>query len=198
MRVIAGDAKGRKLVVPDVPGLRPTSDRVREAMFDILEARGLVIDAAMLDLFAGSGALGIEALSRGASRVTFVEQDRRAVAAIEDNLALTGYLGSPDVRVVRADVLIWTAAHGRGGIDVVLADPPYSFDGFGTLLGRLDAPTVLLEHRSPVIVPVGYEVSREYRYGTTLVTLLQAASDTPQAADEADVPALPDTDKDPA
>jgi 16S rRNA (guanine966-N2)-methyltransferase len=202
MRVISGDAKGRKLVAPDVPGLRPTSDRVREAMFDILEARELVEGAAVLDLFAGSGALGIEALSRGASRVTFVEQDRRALAAIEDNLARTGYLGSAGVRLVRADAIVWTATHGRGAIDVALVDPPYGFEGFGQLLTQLDAPTVLIEHRSPVTVPVGYDVSREYRYGGTLVTLLEAAVAV-QAADAAvspDVPdtdtAVPDTDKD--
>jgi 16S rRNA (guanine966-N2)-methyltransferase len=197
MRVIAGDAKGRKLVAPDVPGLRPTSDRVREAMFDILEARELVEGAAVLDLFAGSGALGIEALSRGAGRVTFVEQDRRAVAAIEDNLARTGYLGSPGVRIVRGEVVVWAAAHGRGGgIDVVLADPPYDFAGFGQLLAQLDAPTVLIEHRSPVTVPVGYDVSREYRYGGTLVTLLEAAPVAQQAADASVSPDLPDTDTD--
>ncbi|HXY43636.1 MAG TPA: RsmD family RNA methyltransferase, partial [Acidimicrobiales bacterium] len=83
LRVIGGDAKGRRLVAPPVEGLRPTSERVREAMFDILESRDLVAGAVVLDLFSGSGALGIEALSRGAAGVTFVEQDRRAVLAIE-------------------------------------------------------------------------------------------------------------------
>ena len=83
MRVIAGDAKGRKLVAPEMPGLRPTSDRVREAMFDILESRGLVSDAAFLDLFAGSGALGIEALSRGAGGVTFVEMKEKPGQKVE-------------------------------------------------------------------------------------------------------------------
>jgi 16S rRNA (guanine966-N2)-methyltransferase len=198
MRVIAGDAKGRKLLAPDVPGLRPTSDRVREAMFDILEARDLVADAVILDLFAGSGALGIEALSRGAAGVTFVEQDRRAVAAIDVNLERTGYLGSPGVRVVRADVLVWTAVHGRVGVDVALADPPYAFDGFGTLLSQLHAPTVLVEHRSAVTPPVGYDVSREYRYGGTLVTLFEAVPAAGNAADGGTSPLNPDTDKDPA
>jgi 16S rRNA (guanine966-N2)-methyltransferase len=195
MRVIAGDAKGRKLVAPDLPGIRPTSDRVREAMFDILEARDLVAGAAVLDLFAGSGALGIEALSRGAGSVTFVEQDRRAVAAIERNLEGTGYLGLPGVRVVRADVLTWTAVRSRGAADVVLLDPPYTFDAFELLLARLEAATVLVEHRSPVSVPVRYGVSREYRYGGTLVTLLEAAQGAAQAA-QATWPAVPETDKD--
>jgi 16S rRNA (guanine966-N2)-methyltransferase len=198
MRVIAGDAKGRKLIAPEVPGLRPTSDRVREAMFDILEARDLVADAAVLDLFAGSGALGIEALSRGASGVTFVEQDRRAVAAIEHNLDRTGYLGSPGVRVVRADAVVWTAVHGRRAADLVLADPPYTFDAFDLLLAQLDAPTVLVEHRSPLSVPLGYGVSREYRYGGTLVTLLEVARRAAQAAEGTISPAVPDPDKDDA
>jgi 16S rRNA (guanine966-N2)-methyltransferase len=198
MRVIAGSAKGRRLLAPDVPGLRPTSDRVREAMFDILEARGLVEDAIVLDLFAGSGALGIEALSRGATAVTFVEQERRAVAVIEHNLELTGYRGSPGVRVVRADAVGWTTAHGRGTVDLVLADPPYGFDASGVLLAQLDAPTVIIEHRSPLSVPPAYAVSREYRYGGTLVTLLEAVRRAAQAADGATSPALPDPDKDDA
>jgi len=167
-------------------------------MFDVLEARDLVTGAAVLDLFAGSGALGIEALSRGAGAVTFVEQDRRAVMAIEHNLERTGYLGSPGVRVVRADAVVWTAVHGRGSVDVVLADPPYTFVDFGQLLAQLDAPTVLVEHRSPLSVPLLYAVSREYRYGGTLVTLLEAAQGAAQAAEGATWPAQPDPDKDDA
>jgi 16S rRNA (guanine966-N2)-methyltransferase len=198
MRVIAGSAKGRRLLAPDVPGLRPTSDRVREAMFDILEARDLVEDAVVLDLFAGSGALGIEALSRGATGVTFVEQERGAVAVIEHNLERTGYRGSPGVRVVRADVIAWTAVHGRGTVDLVLADPPYDFDASDVLLAQVDAPTVLIEHRSPLSVPAGYAVSREYRYGGTLVTLLEAARGAAEAAEGATSPAVPDPDKDDA
>ena len=104
MRVIGGEARGRRLKTPPLPGLRPTSDRVREAMFDILKSRGLVEGASIVDLFAGSGALGIEALSRGAEEVTFVESDRRAVAAIEDNLEATG-LGGPHAKPVRAESL---------------------------------------------------------------------------------------------
>jgi 16S rRNA (guanine(966)-N(2))-methyltransferase RsmD len=164
-------------------------------MFDILEARDLVAGAAVLDLFAGSGALGIEALSRGASSVTFVEQDRRVVVAIEDNLERTGYLGAPGVRIVRADVLVWATVRAHGAADLVLADPPYTFDAFGLLLARLEAPTVLIEHRSPISALADYAVSREYRYGGTLVTLLEAAHDGAQATDEATWP-LPDTDKD--
>lgn len=174
LRVIAGDAKGRRLVSPELPGLRPTSERVREAMFDVLESRDLVSGAVVLDLFSGSGALGIEALSRGAAAVTFVESDRRAVLAIEHNLEVTGYLGAGGVKIARAEVLSWLSTYGRQAADLVLADPPYDFDAWGRLLAHLSAPTVLVEHRSPLCETGTYAVSREYRYGGTLVTLLQA------------------------
>jgi 16S rRNA (guanine966-N2)-methyltransferase len=194
LRVIAGEAKGRKLVAPDVPGLRPTSDRVRESMFDVLEARGLVEDAEVLDLFSGSGALGIEALSRGAAGVTFVESDARALGAIEKNLEVTGYLGVPGVRVVRADVLSWVSTYRQGG-DLALADPPYRFDDWGVLLGHLKAAAVLAEHRFALSDIGSYAVSREYRYGGTLVTLLLA---TPGATRDEPPPVPPDPDKDSA
>jgi 16S rRNA (guanine966-N2)-methyltransferase len=83
MRVIAGTARGRRLVAPTGSSTRPTSDRVREATFNALGSLGVVVDATVLDLFAGSGAMGIEALSRGAAHATFVDQDRAARAAIE-------------------------------------------------------------------------------------------------------------------
>ncbi|MFZ0171096.1 MAG: RsmD family RNA methyltransferase [Acidimicrobiales bacterium] len=186
LRVIGGEAKGRRLVAPDLPGVRPTSDRVREAMFDILEARDLVEGAVVLDLFSGSGALGIEALSRGAAGVTFVEQDRRAVLAIEHNLEVTGYLSSSGVRIARADVLSWLSTYSWQPADLALADPPYKFDAWGELLERARAVTVLVEHRHPLTGTGSYLVSREYRYGGTLVTLLQA---TPGATP--DEPAVP-------
>src|ERR1019366_7091565 len=123
VRVIAGTARGRGMSAPRLPGLRPTSDRVREAMFDILEARSLVEDATVLDLFAGSGALGVEALSRGAAAVTFVESDAQAAVAIEANLRSTG-LFVPSAHVVRADALAWLAGRPtwEEPFDLALAD----------------------------------------------------------------------------
>ncbi|MGD0083812.1 MAG: RsmD family RNA methyltransferase [Acidimicrobiales bacterium] len=174
MRVIGGVARGRRLYAPDLPGLRPTSDFVREAMFDILESRGLVEGARVLDLFAGSGALGIEALSRGAAEVTFVEQDRRAAAAISRNLDVTGFADARGVRVVRADALGWVESHAPQAADLALADPPYAFDEWPRLFGHLSVATVLVEHRAPLQVGGGYAVSRAYRYGGTLVTLVLA------------------------
>jgi 16S rRNA (guanine966-N2)-methyltransferase len=120
VRVIAGRYKGRRLKAPTWEGLRPTSDKLRETLFNILAPR--IEGTRVLDGFAGTGAVGIEALSRGASHVTFVERDPRAVALIEANLALCG-IGA-DYNVVRGDVL--AALRNLGAtFDVILLDPPY-------------------------------------------------------------------------
>jgi 16S rRNA (guanine966-N2)-methyltransferase len=196
LRVIAGEVKGRRLVSPDLPGVRPTSERVREAMFDILESRGLVEDAVVLDLFSGSGALGIEALSRGAASVTFVEQHKRAVSAIEHNLEVTGYADASAVKIARADVLTWLSTYGRQAADLVLADPPYNFEAWPLLLGRARAATFLAEHRFPLVETGSYVVSREYRYGGTLVTLLQATPGATPDEVPAPVPVAPPDEPD--
>ena len=131
-RVIAGTARGRRLVAPG-EGTRPLADRVKQTLFAILEPqRG---GAAFLDLCAGSGAAGIEALSRGAARATFVERDRRALTTIAENLGLTGLAG-PAARLVRADAVTWLAdpAATDGPFDLVVVDPPYAETG---LLARL-------------------------------------------------------------
>jgi 16S rRNA (guanine966-N2)-methyltransferase len=174
MRVIAGTAKRRQLRVPPIDGLRPTSDRVREAIFDILESRGAVEGASVLDAFAGSGALGIEALSRGAASVCFVEADRRAVAAIRANLDSTGFGSSSAVRLVRADVPDLLAREADTRYDLALVDPPYAFDAWPSLLALLSAELAVLESSAPVGVPESFLVRREYRYGGTLVTLVEA------------------------
>jgi 16S rRNA (guanine966-N2)-methyltransferase len=118
MRVVAGAYKGRRLHAPPGSRTRPTADRVREALFSIL---GDVSGARVLDLFAGSGALGIEALSRGAASAVFVERDARAVAAIERNLEA---VGTSVATVRRQDALAFLAAPG-GTYDLVFVDPPY-------------------------------------------------------------------------
>jgi 16S rRNA (guanine966-N2)-methyltransferase len=174
VRVIGGTARRRQLKAPEVPGLRPTGDRVREAIFDILASRGAVDGASVLDAFAGSGALGIEALSRGAGSVCFVESDRRAVAAIRANLDSTGFATAPGVRVVRAEVLDFLARDAGTRYDLALVDPPYSFVDWPSLLGLLDADLAVLESSLAVEVPGPFLVRREYRYGGTLVTLVEA------------------------
>lgn len=174
MRVIGGTAKRRQLRVPDIGSLRPTSDRVREAMFDVLASRGVLEGASVLDAFAGSGALGIEALSRGADSVCFVDSDRRAVAAIGANLTLTGFDAAPAVRVVRSDVLRFLAGDPGAHYDLALVDPPYAFDEWPLLLGLLRADLAVLETSRAVVLGGSFEVCREYRYGGTLVTLVEA------------------------
>jgi 16S rRNA (guanine966-N2)-methyltransferase len=123
LRIVAGTHGGRRIAAPPGPSTRPTSDRVREALFSILGADA-VGGAHVLDLYSGSGALGIEALSRGAAAATFVEGDEHAEATIRDNLEKLGL----DGRVVRRDVLAWlqTARAGQSPFDLVFADPPYS------------------------------------------------------------------------
>ena len=122
LRVIAGEYKGRRLKGPSWEGLRPTSDRLRETLFNILAPD--IAGARVLDGFAGTGAIGIEALSRGAAQVTFVEHDPRAWRLIEENLARLP-LDADRYTVVRADLVSGTGGVS-GPIDVVILDPPYA------------------------------------------------------------------------
>lgn len=170
MRVVAGTCRGRRLVTPDGLDTRPTTDRVREATFNALHSLGAVRGARVLDLFAGSGALGIEALSRGAEHATFVEQDRRALAAVRTNLNALDLVSR--ATVVQADAIRFVA-DGPEPVDLVLLDPPYAFDGWDDLLRALPATVAAIESDRPIDVPPPWSVVREKRYGTTLVTLAQ-------------------------
>lgn len=174
MRVVAGSLRGRAIVAPDGQATRPTTDRVREALFNALASAGGIEGARVLDLFAGSGALGIEALSRGASHCTFVERDRPAVEAIRRNVANLG-LGDR-TSIVVGDVLARLAA--LPPVELVLADPPYGFAEWTTLLDGLKPLTsttglVVLESGDPVGQVSGWETVRERRYGRTWVTFLR-------------------------
>src|SRR4051812_15557222 len=120
MRIVAGTLKGRRIEAPTWEGLRPTSDKLRETLFNILAPR--IEGARVLDGFAGTGAVGIEALSRGAAHVTFVEKDPRAIALIEANLATCGVSAGYNVR--RGDVLD-ALRHPGAAFDLILLDPPY-------------------------------------------------------------------------
>lgn len=171
MRVIGGEWRGRAIRAPELASVRPTSDRVREAVFDLCEARGLVEGAEVLDLFAGSGALGIEALSRGAASCVFVEADRRAARVIEANLEKLGLARAPRARVVVADALGY-AAGAAHRFDLAFVDPPYAFAEWPALLAVLPAEVAVLEHGGPLGGTGPFESLREYRYGGTLVTLV--------------------------
>jgi 16S rRNA (guanine966-N2)-methyltransferase len=168
MRVVAGEARGRRLAVPLGTAVRPTSDRVREAVFNALGSMDLVVGATVLDLFAGSGALGIEALSRGASHAVFVDESRAAVDATQANLAATGL--ADRARVVRGEAVGW-AATAPARFDLALVDPPYAFDGWTALLAALGAEVVVIESDRPVEVPPDWEVVRDRRYGLTTVRI---------------------------
>jgi 16S rRNA (guanine966-N2)-methyltransferase len=170
MRVVGGSARGRRLQAPAGRTVRPTSDRAREAIFNSLTSLGVLEDAVVLDLFAGSGAMGIEALSRGAASVTFVERDRAAVATIRANLDALGFEGV----VVAGDALAQTARVAPA--DVAFVDPPYAFDAWDELLGRLDATVAVLESDRPIDVAEGWRVLKVKRFGGTVVTLVQQTS----------------------
>jgi 16S rRNA (guanine966-N2)-methyltransferase len=182
MRVVAGEAKGRRLVAPAGRATRPTSDRVREAVFSSLGSLGGVEGAAVVDLFAGSGALGIEALSRGAAHAIFVEQDRQATVTIRANLAATGL--ADRATVVGDDVLRWVGAQRERRVDLVLCDPPYAFDQWPVLLAGLYPLTsmIVVETGADLDLDLGsgWEILRAKRYGGTVVTVARPA-DPPAA-----------------
>jgi 16S rRNA (guanine966-N2)-methyltransferase len=178
MRVIAGRLGGRRLRPPPDEGVRPTSDRVREALFAQL---GVLEDARVLDLYAGTGALGIEALSRGASAATFVERSPASLAVLRDNLGRLGL--EAQSRIMRGDALAVVRRLGRSAerFDLVLADPPYALEVGPALLMVLRAArivaqggTVVIEssRRHPVGPVPGWRVASERRYGDTVVTRL--------------------------
>jgi len=170
VRVIAGSLGGRTLRAPAGTVTRPTSDRVREAVFDVLGSMVDLAGAAVADLFAGSGALGIEALSRGAGSAVFVDQDPGALRATRENL---GALDLADrARVVRDDVLRYVGRPHR--FDLALCDPPYRFAAWDGVLTRLRASVAVLESGRAVTVPGGWEVIRNKRYGDTLVTVVRS------------------------
>lgn len=180
-RIIAGQAGGRRLAVPP-KGTRPTSDRVREALFGALSVDPGLAGAAVLDLCAGSGALGLEALSRGAAHALLVERDRRAVAVLRRNVAELGLAGA-QVRAASAAAV--TAGPAARGYDIVLVDPPYEVpdtEVAGWLVAAAGngwlAPdaTVVVERRwdrgrGGFAWPDPLEPLRERRYGDTVLYL---------------------------
>lgn len=168
MRVVAGEFGGRRLIAPGGTTTRPTTDKVREATFNSLVAQGIVEDAVVVDLFAGSGAMGIEALSRGATRCIFVERDRQAIMALRANIAALKI--DDRVTVVTSDVMAWVPA--MRNVDLALIDPPYTFDAWATLLGLMQVQYAVCESSNAVLPPKGWETLRSKRYGRTWTTVL--------------------------
>jgi len=172
VRVVAGSLRGRRIAGPDNDTERPTTDKVREAVFNALGSIGAVEGARVLDLCAGSGAMGIEALSRGATHCTFVETDRAALVALRGNIESLGL--SARSTVVVADALSRTG--DKGEFDLLIADPPYGFADWAGLLEGARADVAVLESdRAPGVVP-GWDTVREKRYGRTVVTFLRRSA----------------------
>ncbi len=173
MRIIAGTLKGRRIDAPDWPGLRPTSDRLRETLFNVLAPR--IDGARFVDAYAGSGAVGIEAISRGAAHVTFVEQDRRAQALIQANLDRCAVENR--YAIIRAG---FTGAAKRldGGFDVLFLDPPYGATQLAEALetaGPLVAADalVIIEHAKRDAAPErvsGLELTRDLVQGDSVLS----------------------------
>ena len=154
MRIVAGRYKGRHLASPRWPGLRPTSDKLRETLFNILAPR--IGGARVLDGFAGTGALGIEALSRGAAHVTFVDRDRRAIALIRENLGRCGIRDA--YAMMRGGIETIAQSTPNGQFDVILLDPPYDQADVGAILETLGRTlarggVLVLEHARRRLVP---------------------------------------------
>jgi 16S rRNA (guanine966-N2)-methyltransferase len=183
VRVIAGSAKGRRLIGPDTRETRPLTDRAREGVFSALA--GLVDDAEVLDLYAGSGSIGIEALSRGAGRVVFVEKGREALGALRQNLT---NLGFENVTVVGQDVgeFLRTAT---GGFDLIFFDPPWAMDTAALAEQMKEADRLaddgaeLIVHRrraDPAPPPAaGWRLLTTRRYGDGVIYRFEKSSADP-------------------
>ncbi len=176
MRIISGSARGRKLKEPQGMDTRPTTDKVKESLFNIIQFD--LEGRRVLDLFGGTGQLGLEALSRGSAHCTFVEQRREAVALIRENLKRTGF--SDRARVVQGEALSFLASC-RERFDIVFLDPPYQGGLLEQSLEKIVQFDILREHGimicesaadwrlPPLQAP--YEEGREYRYGKTKLTV---------------------------
>ena len=181
MRVVAGEAKGRRLVSPPASITRAATERIRMSLFGILEPR--LEDAAVLDLFAGAGTLGIEALSRGAAHATFVERDRAALRALRENVSATGF--EQRATVVAQDVRAFLD-RGAGVFDVVFCDPPFAdVDTLSATLAQPGlsgalAPDALVVYRimrkHPAAVPTAATVERTKDIGEESLVFLRYAT----------------------
>ena len=180
MRVIAGSAKGRELIAPKGMHTRPTLAKVKEAMFGMVQFD--IPGASVLDLFSGSGALGIEALSRGAERAVFCDADRQAASVIKSNLKRLGFEGLAEVSFCDSIALLQTLAERGQRFDLVLLDPPYETPLASSALARLaelgllNEGAILLCEYSPSNPPafegLPYTAKKPKKYGDTCVVYL--------------------------
>lgn len=180
MRIISGTLGGRVLQVPRNASFRPTTDRVKESIFNMLAHRMTLTDARVCDLFAGSGGLGLEALSRGASHVTFVERDRHSLDVLRRNVAALDVASRCTVQPVPVESFLHRPPSAEATFDLVLADPPYALTLHGELLAQVRAllhPDALFvyEHdgRFSADAADGLEILLARSFGTTACTIYQ-------------------------
>ena len=179
MRIVAGDFKGRRLQTPNWPGLRPTSDKLRETLFNILGQR--LDDQRVLDVFAGTGAVGLEGLSRGATLAVFIEHDRRAATLIEANATLCGARNRCAIIRDTAAQALLKAIDGEP-FDVIVLDPPYDFEPLPVILTAAathlaPAGRLVLEHARRRALPeaAGVRPVRTVLSGDSALTFFEAA-----------------------
>lgn len=177
MRVIAGTAKGRRLTAPKGPGTRPALAQVKEAVFNIL---GPIDGQTVLDLYAGSGAIGIEALSRGAARTTFVEYAAPALTALRKNLEACGFMEQAEVVSSQVERSLKYLARKQQRFDLIFVDPPYDCGFVTPTLEAVekvlaDAGTAIVEHspREAVEETAGLAITDQRKYGQTYITFLK-------------------------
>jgi len=186
MRISGGVAKGRRTATEKLPGrkmpgerLRPTSSKVREALFDIIRNR--LESAHFVDLYAGSGTVGLEALSRGAEHVVFVEPDKLRTVMIQKNIESLGFSGNASISKTDAENFLRKAALESSGYDILFLDPPYRSEEIEKVLPLIggskilnDEGLVIVEHfikKTPPRVAGSLILSKQYRYGDTMLTL---------------------------
>lgn len=180
MRIISGTSKGRKLLTPKRYSIRPTSDRVKESLFNILG--GEIDEKLVLDLFAGTGNLGIEALSRGAKRVVFVEKGRQALRLIQTNLHLFGLVDRSEIIPKDVNRAIGILKQREEFFDLILMDPPYEKGLIQRTLMKLDSHPIyhsgsllVIEHNRREPLPrilYGWNIKRQQKIGDTLLSFL--------------------------
>ena len=194
MRIIAGQAKGRRLKVPPNSAIRPTSDRVREAIFNALFSLGGVADQQVIDVFAGSGALGLEAISRGAAHACFIDRDPAAIKAVRRNIATLGFEAQSTVRQGDALKLLDPQRHqpvmgqpvvGQPVVgqpapsqpnfrfDIAFCDPPYVFADWKALLAKLNCRLLVAETNARLELDSSWKIHKCKRFGATFVNIAE-------------------------
>ena len=177
LRIVAGKWRSRLLDIADVPGLRPTPERVRETLFNWLSP--IIQGARCLDLFAGTGALGLEALSRGAAAVVFVENSPKAATVLEANVAR---LGASAASVRRMDAFEYLRRPAESGFDIVFLDPPFAADKLDELCRLIDAASILAgdariyveedRNKPALVLPTGWQTTRNRTAGNVRYSLV--------------------------